>query len=79
VTWIKVSDKGLPFDKPILVYAKTKWQFEGDRGYMATVAVMKASSGSIWLAAVGFSGYEWEYDFEYKDITHWAELPEAPQ
>lgn len=28
---------------------------------------------------VGFSGYEWEYDFEYEDVTHWMELPEAPK
>ena len=31
-----------------------------------------------WPNAVGFSGYEWEWDFEWKDLTHWAQLPDLP-
>lgn len=35
-----------------------------------------SSPDHIW--AVGFSGYEWEWDFEWEDLTHWMPLPPAP-
>lgn len=28
--------------------------------------------------AVGFGGYEWDWDFEWEDLTHWMPLPVAP-
>ena len=28
--------------------------------------------------SVGFGGYEWEWDFEWKNLTHWMPLPEPP-
>lgn len=27
---------------------------------------------------LGFDGYEWEWDFNPKDITHWMPLPNPP-
>ena len=26
-----------------------------------------------------FSGYEWEWEFDWKKVTHWAPLPEPPK
>ena len=28
---------------------------------------------------VGFSGYEWEWDFSPINLTHWMPLPEPPK
>ena len=31
-----------------------------------------------WWDEVGFSGYEWDWDFNTNDITHWMPLPSPP-
>ena len=33
---------------------------------------------SFWMISYGFSGHEWEYDFDITQITHWALLPDMP-
>lgn len=32
-----------------------------------------------WPDPVGFAGYDWEWNFEYADLTHWMPLPEPPK
>ena len=32
----------------------------------------------FWLDPVGFGGYEWDWDFDTKEITHWMPLPPLP-
>lgn len=36
-------------------------------------------AGDDWPDAVGFGGWEWEFNFEWKDLTHWMPLPALPQ
>lgn len=36
------------------------------------------SDGSIWWDGCEFSGYEWEWDFGERFVTHWMPLPESP-
>jgi hypothetical protein len=34
--------------------------------------------GNDYPGEVGFGGYEWDFDFIWKDLTHWMPLPELP-
>ncbi len=34
--------------------------------------------GQVCLFGVGFSGYEWEYDFEWEDVKYWKLAPKHP-
>lgn len=31
-----------------------------------------------YMGNVGFFGYEWEWEIEWKDLTHWMPLPPPP-
>jgi hypothetical protein len=33
---------------------------------------------NLYWSGHGFRGYEWEFDFDDDDITHWMPLPELP-
>jgi len=66
--WTKVEELKPPFEIPILVKFKSKWRdsdgvcglkIENDKPYYT-------------LNPCGVSGYEYETDFDYKDITHWV-------
>jgi len=35
--------------------------------------------GKDWIDEVGFGGYEWDWNFEWEDLTHWMPLPEPPK
>ena len=35
-------------------------------------------AGNDWPDAVGFGGYEWEWDFNWSDLTHWMPPPAPP-
>jgi len=35
--------------------------------------------GRCWLSGHGFGGYEWEYDNNPEEWTHWMPLPEPPK
>ena len=68
--WISVKDR-LPDKKDgVLIYAD---------GVITCATISIKADGSLWPRGHGFGGYEWEYDFEYEDVTHWMELPEAPK
>lgn len=47
-------------------------------GNIVTVAERSSVCGDIWWDGHYFSGYEWEWDFDTRDITHWAKLPLPP-
>ena len=47
-------------------------------GKLIIVLMRGTCGGEDWPDSVGFGGYEWEWDFEWKDLTHWMPLPEAP-
>jgi len=48
-------------------------------GELVTVVEIGECSGLPWLYQHGWSGYEWSFDIEYKDLTHWMPLPMPPE
>ena len=32
-----------------------------------------------YVGGVGFGGYEWDWDFNIEDLTHWMALPLLPE
>ena len=64
IKWHKISE-----EKP----EKGKRIFISDREEIGLAAFLDFG-GNGWWQPRGFSGYEWEWDFE---PTHWAEIPEG--
>lgn len=57
-----------PEDTPILV----------TDGKVAVVVKRVECGGRSRASAVGFDGYEWDFHFEWDDLTHWMPIPEPP-
>jgi hypothetical protein len=47
-------------------------------GKIVTVTQLITLSGHMTMNGHGFSGWEYEYDFRYGEVTHWMPLPAAP-
>ena len=48
-------------------------------GNIVTVTILdKCGDDPKWMFGHGFRGYEWEYNFDSKQATHWQPLPEPP-
>jgi hypothetical protein len=43
------------------------------------IVVLKIDTGDDWPCPVGFGGWEWGWEFEWGDLTHWMPLPELPR
>lgn len=54
-----------PYNVPILV----------TDGFMVVVVERGKLAGEDWPEAVGFGGYEWEWDFTWGNLTHWMPCP----
>lgn len=52
--------------KVVTVTELSDWESNDSRGTLT------------FLHGVAFGGSEWEYDLEFKDITHWMPLPSPP-
>lgn len=65
-TWRPIETA--PSAKPILV----------TDGKVIVVVEKGDCAGRPWPDPVGFGGYEWEFDFDWEDLTHWMPLPPAP-
>ncbi len=50
--------------------------FITDGNVIVSAKVDAESFDYIWWEPYGFDGFEWDWDFEHKEITHWAELPD---
>jgi len=69
-----------PHEVPILLYAKkTKHNKNGAPFVLFFHVVATIDDDMKDISAVGFGGYEWEWDFDFMDITHWMPLPEPPK
>jgi hypothetical protein len=42
------------------------------------VTALSLVNNSNFPDGVGFGGYEWEWDFDPRDLTHWMPLPKPP-
>jgi hypothetical protein len=42
---------------------------------VSAVVDSELNAGHLWVHGCGFSGWEWEWDFLERDITHWMHLP----
>lgn len=36
-------------------------------------------AGDDWAEPVGFGGWEWDWDFHPKELTHWMPAPPLPE
>lgn len=77
MTWIKQNETPLPFNTRIIAT---------DGRVMCVITVIRRvseplDSEQFWytLNPEAISGYEWEVDFAYRDITHWMLAPELPK
>jgi len=48
-------------------------------GQVVVVLERGSSAGDDWPDPVGFGGYEWEWDFNWCDLTHWMPVPALPK
>ena len=60
-----------PLDTPILVT-------DGNVVVVGMFERLGKGVDSLWFAPVGFGGYEWEWNFEDDQLTHWMPLPPLP-
>ena len=69
MTWLSVKEHELPMDTEILVKWKDKY---GEGKAYVEVTENERVDGELyrWVNVIGVSGYDWETDFEHKDITH---------
>ena len=67
-TWHPI--KTAPKNTPILVT---------DGKVIVVVECTICGSGDKWPDSVGFGGHEWEWAFEWNDLTHWMPLPKLPR
>lgn len=70
--WINVQDR-LPMPEiPKLIYCE-----ESEYGFVDGVLIgIYKSYNKTWMVKCGCTGYECDPDFPI--VTHWAELPNAP-
>lgn len=76
IDWISVKDRLPESNKDVMVY----WPDGGKYGFPAGVGIAimyKLGKYPNWSAPSFISGYEYEADFG--QITHWAEVPEGPK
>ena len=77
VGWISVKERLPDKDQEVLIFANswgekhiTSATFMGLPDYL---------KGKPWWSGNGWSGYEWEWDFNEDHISHWMPLPPPPE
>ena len=58
-----------PYGKPILV----------TDGKVRVAVEFELIGKETYINATGVHGYDYDFDFELKDLTHWMPLPEMPR
>jgi hypothetical protein len=48
-------------------------------GEVIVVVSRGECAGAPWPDSVGFGGPEWDFYFDWEDLTHWMPLPALPQ
>ncbi len=70
--WIKITDKEPLMEKPVLITdGKVIVVASRSKGFL------HEDGENIWKP-LGIEGYEWDWYFDDREITHWMELPELP-
>jgi len=67
--WIPIEKEGTPIDVGILI----------TDGKIITCAVVRSVNNNKYIYPHEYSGYDCECDLDYKEITHWANLPMLPK
>lgn len=70
--WIDIEKQKPEHEQEVLIAA----------GHFVTAAIADrisfAMDNYIWWDGCHFSGQEWEWHFDEKDITHWMPMPKSP-
>jgi hypothetical protein len=73
IDWISLKDRTPAHRQKVLI----------SDGYIVTAAQADllefGNEESIWWDGCFFEGWNWEWSFKAKNITHWAELPSPPR
>ena len=72
--WVKVEDCLPEHGERVLVVFTHKY---ADKTVACVQIDSKSFKDSIWMDGVEHGGYEWEWDFEWSDVTHWGYLPKS--
>jgi len=75
MTWISFTEQHPPEYVGILV---TNGQIVTCAKFCGMLPIKLGDADWPTFTGHGFSGYEWEFDFDERKITHWALLPEPP-
>lgn len=59
-----VQEAPPPFNTPLLV----------TNGNVFATCILSKEMRNVYMTGYGFSGYEYDFDFEPNDITHWMEV-----
>lgn len=70
VKWISIKEQLPPEGQGVLIS-------DGEFVTAAELTLTGLSGPRLWDGHC-CGGYEWEWDFDTREITHWAELPEPP-
>jgi hypothetical protein len=78
--WISVKDQEPPEKVKILVAGT---QYGGTYKFISACEILhltRKSDGKVfkYVSVPEVSGYDLDWDFEHKDITHWMPLPDFP-
>ncbi len=66
--WVQLADELPPMNTGVLV----------SDGTVVTVAERGECCGHISWHGHEFGGYEWDWDFDERKISHWMPLPKPP-
>ena len=64
--------KTVPLNKPVMLT-------DGEIIVIGKCQALINPENFDYVGSVGFNGYEWDWDFNIENLTHWMALPLLPE